>query len=99
MTITTPWIDWGDTDSTFYYVFKGTKGVTERYLADIPGYNDRSRAQTDVWTFSTSRDIGHFECLYVTIEGDDAWYFNRVSYLHFYEIDRRQCCVLAFMIY
>ena len=92
-------MDWGDTDSTFYYVFKGTKGVTERFHADISGYNDRRRAQTDVWRFSTGRDIGHFQCLYITIDGNDAWYFREVSYLHFYDIDPGQCCVLVLIIY
>ena len=77
MTIQTSDIEHADSNSSFYYTFVGTKGMTSEHLADNEG-KDMQVGKVDTWTFTDSADIGEFMCVKIRIDGTDGWYFDKV---------------------
>ena len=78
VTIQTSDIDNAGSDSTFYYTFIGTKGMTSEHLSDNEG-NDRQVGQVETWTFTDSVDIGEFKCISIRMDGGDGWHFEEVK--------------------
>ena len=77
MTTYTSDIDLAGTDDSVYLSIIGSSGKTSEYEADNPG-NDAERGKEDTYTFTDSADIGKFRCVFIRLDGFDAWHIDKV---------------------